>query len=78
VQLGEAVMDGNGIEVIDRAWDFLFWFIALVEAGFLRGWRKLVDLNSQYQLVSLQSLLGLVGCAIGIWRWWESREKKPI
>ena len=38
-------------------------------------WRHCIELQSQYpQLLSVQTVFGLVGTVLGIWKWWESRE----
>lgn len=68
-------MEVSGIEWADRAWDFLFWVIALAGTALTRLWSWLVDLQAQYpQLLSMQTLFVLVGSGLAVWKWWESRE----
>ncbi|MGE3066805.1 MAG: hypothetical protein AB7K67_14545 [Hyphomicrobiaceae bacterium] len=39
------------------------------------GWRWFVALQAAYpQVFSFQSLFGLIGTTVGIWKWWEARE----
>jgi hypothetical protein len=62
-------------EWIARAFDFLTLVAGLAEAALGNLWRQLVALQAQYpQLLSMQTLFGLVGSGVGIWKWWEGRE----
>ena len=64
-------MDVWGIEWIVGASDFWIWIIGL--GGSL--WRWLAALQAEYpHLLSTQTLFGLVGSGVGVWKWWEGRE----
>src|SRR5262245_7557145 len=40
-----------------------------------RLWRWLAALQAEYpHLLSTQTLFGLVGSGVGVWKWWEGRE----
>jgi hypothetical protein len=68
-------MDSIGTEWIDRVWIVVFWAIAAAMSAVaaLSDW--LVELQSRYpQLLSPQTLFGLVGTGLAVWRWWEGRE----
>jgi hypothetical protein len=68
-------MDIIGIEWIARALDFFTWIAGLAGAALASLWGQLVALQALYpQLLSMQTLFGLVGSGVGIWKWWEGRE----
>ena len=65
----------SGIEWIVRALDFFTWIVGLAGAALGSLWGQLVALQAQYpQLLSTQTLFGLVGSGVGVWKWWEGRE----
>jgi len=70
-------MELSGIEWVDS---LLRFFLSIANLALATGdslWRWLVDLQSRYpQLLSIQTLFGLFGVVIAIWRWWESREAR--
>jgi hypothetical protein len=68
-------MDLFGLEWLEGVWAFLSRALAVAttEVSLIRNW--LVDLQSQYpQLFSPQTLFGLIGTGLAVWRWWEGRE----
>ena len=68
-------MEVSGIEWIVRALDFFTWIVGLAGAALGSLWGQLVALQAQYpQLLSTQTLFGLVGSGVGVWKWWEGRE----
>jgi hypothetical protein len=68
-------MEGNEIEWISRFLEFFAWAFGLAVGALVRLWRQLVKLQSEYpQLFSPQTLFGLIGSGIGIWKYWEGRE----
>ena len=68
-------MEFSGIGWVDGSLVFFSWIIGLAGAALGRLWRWLVELQAQYpELLSPQTLFGLIGTGVGIWRWWESRE----
>jgi hypothetical protein len=68
-------MEVTGIDWVDYAFETLRWLIIVVGAGLVGVWRQLVELQAQYpELLSIQTLFGLVGTTLGVWRWWEGRE----
>ena len=68
-------MEVSGIEWIVRALDFFTWIVGLAGAALGSLWGQLVALQAQYpQLLSMQTLFGLVGSGVGVWKWWEGRE----
>jgi tetratricopeptide (TPR) repeat protein len=70
-------MELSGIAWADGALNFVSWVIGLVAAALVGVWRRLVELRAGYpELLSPQTLFGLVGTGLGIWRWWESREAR--
>lgn len=70
-----AVMEASGIEWIARALDLFSWITGLAAAALDGLWRRLVEIQAQYpQLLSTQTLFGLVGSGVGVWKWWEGRE----
>ena len=61
----------------DSALGFVSWIIGLVVAALMGVVRRLLELRARYpELLSPQTLFGLIGTGIGIWRWWESREAR--
>ena len=68
-------MEFGGTAWIDGSLGFSSWIIGLIGAWLGSVWRRLVELQARYpQLLSMQTLFGVIGTGIGIWRWWESRE----
>jgi hypothetical protein len=68
-------MEGGEIEWIARALVFWTWIVGLSGGAVATLWKWLVDLQAQYpQLLSMQTLFGLLGWVLGVWKWWESRE----
>jgi hypothetical protein len=68
-------MDFGGVEWIARALDFWTWMIGVGWVAVTSLWRQLAALQAEYpQILSLQTLFGLVGSGIAVWKWWEGRE----
>src|SRR5262245_45241224 len=68
-------MEFTGIGWVDGALTLFSWIIGLGWAALGRLWIRLVELQAQYpQLLSMQTLFGLIGTGLGVWKWWESRE----
>src|SRR5262245_42674409 len=65
------------IEWADGALGFISWILGVVGAAVVGLWRRVVELRSRYpELLSLQTLFGLIGTGLGVWKWWESREAR--
>jgi hypothetical protein len=61
----------------DSALGLISWIFGLVAAVLIGIVRRLLELRAKYpELLSPQTLFGLIGTGIGIWRWWESREAR--
>lgn len=68
---------------MDTGIDWLLWLEELLKNAAVFGrdwliglWNVLVELQARYpQLLSPQTLFGVLGSGIGVWRWWEGREK---
>jgi hypothetical protein len=68
-------MGVGGIEWIAHALDYLTSIAGFVGAALSSVWSQLVALQAQYpQLLSMQTVFGLVGSGVGVWKWWEGRE----
>lgn len=68
-------MDSFGLEWFDPVWAFLSWALASAVTAVTGLGNWLADLQSKYpQLLSPQTLFGLVGTGLAVWRWWEGRE----
>jgi hypothetical protein len=68
-------MEASDIEWISQIFDFFPWMVGLAASALSNIWRRLVEIQSQYpHLLSTQTLFGLVGSGIGVWKWWEGRE----
>ena len=68
-------MDVVGLEWFARGLDFFSWIIGLGWAALVIFWRRLVSIQAEYpQLLSMQTLFGLLGTGVGVWKWWEGRE----
>lgn len=68
-------MEVTGIEWADHALGFFHWIIGLAGRALVGVWRQLVGLQAQYpELLSLQTLFGMVGSGVAVWKWWEGRE----
>jgi hypothetical protein len=69
-------MDPNDFGGIAEFWDALRPYWDMLWMGLVLFWGALVELQkSNPQLFSLQSLFGLIGTTVAIWKWWEAREK---
>ena len=74
VRVGD-IMDSGDIGWLDSVLGLISWLLASFAAGVARGWRHLVEVQARHpQLLSFQTLFGLVGTVLGVWKWWESRE----
>jgi hypothetical protein len=68
-------MEFIGVEWADSARGYFVWIIDHAGTTLDSHWRRLVELPSHYpQLLSPQTLFGLVGLVLGLWKWWEGRE----
>ena len=60
---------------LDRAFELFSWIVAVASSASIALWRRCIELQAKYpQLLSLQTVFGLTGTTLGIWKWWESRE----
>lgn len=68
-------MDPNNFGGIGEFWDALRPYWHMLWLLVVRCWDTLVELQLRYpQLFSPQTLFGLAGTTIAIWKWWEARE----
>lgn len=68
-------MDAGGVEWIARIRELLDPILSFV--GAILAWlgATMSELQARYpQLFSPQTLFGLIGTTIAIWKWWEARE----
>src|SRR5262245_23621865 len=71
------VMEFGASAWADGALGFVSWIIGLVAAALIGVVRRLLELRARYpELLSPQTLFGLIGAGLGIWKWWESREAR--
>jgi hypothetical protein len=68
-------MEFGGFAWADGALGFISWMISLAGVALVGVWRRLVELQAKYpQLLSMQTVFGIIGTGVGVWKWWESRE----
>ena len=61
----------------DGALGFVSWIIGLLSTALIGVVRRFLELRAKYpELLSPQTLFGLIGTGLGIWKWWESREAR--
>jgi hypothetical protein len=69
-------MEGSGIGLIGQPLHFCLWVIGLTWTAVIRFWKYLVELQSEHpQLLSPQTLFGLIGSGVGVWKYWEGSRK---
>src|SRR5689334_8222837 len=60
---------------LDHAFELLALLLTACRAAGNSLWNLALYLQEQYpQIFSLQTLFGLAGTALAIWKWWEGRE----
>lgn len=68
-------MDIPSVDWLDAGLGLISSLLNAVVSALVELWRYLAELQSRHpQLLSFQTLFGLVGSVLGVWRWWESRE----
>jgi hypothetical protein len=70
-------MELAGIGWADQSFEFFTWIGNVAWQASVRLVRWVAQFQAQYpQLLSPQTLFGLIGFIIGVWKWWEGREAR--